>query len=267
MFIHLKTLPVLYAKLSEQIDMTKVTAVGVSTRPRNVDGSYMPVFVCGTSFANVIADTLGVPCYEFSHQDGHIMAGIHSCGQYALLDEPFLSVHLSGGTTEILKCEYNNFGFEQEIVGATNDISAGQFIDRIGVSMGLKFPCGAALEKMAEQSDNRYILPTSVKDTYMSFSGVETKVQGLIGKENHNDLALGVFACVAKSLVKALNNAVKNTGIKKILVVGGVASNSIIHKYLKENVKAKVYFASREFSTDNAVGIGILTSLKAKGNG
>lgn len=260
-FIHLKTLPDLYKRISQYADMKKISAVGVSIRPRNLPDSYMPVFTVGTSFAKVIADTLNVPLYEYSHQDGHIMSGIHSCGCKDFLNEPFLSIHLSGGTTEILKCRYNGFSFEQEIIGGTSDISAGQFIDRSGVAMGLKFPCGVMLEKMALSADQKYTLPSSVKNTMMSFSGVETKVQGLVNNIDNARLALGIFSCISKSLTKAINNAAAAVNINKVLVVGGVASNSIIHTYLLENVKAKVYFASKELSTDNAVGIGLLTKM------
>lgn len=71
-FQHMKLMPVMYEKLSEQIDFKDVKAVGVSTRPRCVEGSYMPVFLAGEGYAKVVANTLGVPLYEFSHQDGHI---------------------------------------------------------------------------------------------------------------------------------------------------------------------------------------------------
>lgn len=262
-FIHIKTLPELYAKLSESVCLKNANAVGVSVRPRNVDGSYMPVFVAGKSFAEVIANTLGAELYTFSHQDGHIMAGIYSCGEQSLLDEEFLSVHLSGGTTEILKCRYDGYRFSQELVGATSDISAGQFIDRIGVSMGLQFPCGAKLDELAKTTDKAVLLPVSVKDTYMSFSGVETKVQNMIGKEENSSLARGVFQCVAKALTKSVNNAIAKTGVRKVLFVGGVASNSIIRDYLYNSLKAEVYFASAQFSTDNAVGIALLAKMKA----
>ena len=118
-FQHMKLMPVMYEKLSEQIDFKEVKAVGVSTRPRCVEGSYMPVFLAGEGYAKVVADTLGVPLYEFSHQDGHIMAGIYSSGSFELLENDFISVHLSGGTTEILKSRYNGFNFDNEIIGGS----------------------------------------------------------------------------------------------------------------------------------------------------
>ena len=158
-FQHMKLMPVMYEKLSEQIDFKDVKAVGVSTRPRCVEGSYMPVFLAGEGYAKVVANTLGVPLYEFSHQDGHIMAGIYSSGSFELLENDFISVHLSGGTTEILKSRYNGFNFDNEIVGGSKDISAGQFIDRVGVKMGLHFPAGKALEQLALKTEKGEKLP------------------------------------------------------------------------------------------------------------
>ena len=106
----------------------------------------MPVFTAGSTFAHIIADTLGVPVFEYSHQDGHIMAGVCSAGDMTLLEREFYAVHLSGGTLEILRTRFNGVDFDAEIVGRTLDISAGQLIDRAGVALGMKFPCGAAVD-------------------------------------------------------------------------------------------------------------------------
>lgn len=241
----------------------KIDAVGVSTRPRNVEGSYMPVFTVGHGYAKAVAATAGVKMYEFSHQDGHIMAGIYSSGAYELLEEPFISVHLSGGTTEILRSEFNGIHFENEIIGGTLDISAGQLIDRIGVKMGLKFPCGAELEKLALKSDIYQKLPFSIKGAYANFSGVETKLIRTIDGENA-DIANSLLCYIRDVLIKTINNAVKDTGLKKILIAGGVAANSIIRNGLKEKLDAQVYFCSKELSTDNAVGIAVLTAIAEK---
>ena len=86
LFQHIKSLPDLFRELSEKINMNDVKGIGVSVSPRSVNGSYMPVFIAGQSFAKVCADALGVPIYTFSHQEGHIMAGIYSCGDYKLLE-------------------------------------------------------------------------------------------------------------------------------------------------------------------------------------
>ena len=257
-FQHIKELPNLYYEMSGKVDFKKVCAVGVSTRPRSIEGSYMPVFLAGNSFARVCADTLGVPLYSFSHQDGHIMAGIYSIGAYELLDGPFISVHLSGGTTEILKSEYNGYNFDNEIIGGTLDISAGQLIDRTGVNMGLKFPCGKELEKLALSVEETFSLPVSVKGSYVNLSGIETKLQTITGFSDAV-IARSVLFYIAEILKITIRNAVNETGIKKILVAGGVASNSIIRTKLIDEFSDNIYFASKELSSDNSVGTAVLT--------
>ncbi len=258
-FQHLKELPKLFNELSKEIDMKKVSAVGVSTKPRNAEGSYMPVFLAGEGYARVCADSLGIPLFEFSHQDGHIMAGIKSCGCYELMDKPFISVHLSGGTCEILLSKYENKKFLSDIIGGTKDISAGQLIDRVGVAMGLEFPCGKELEKLALKTDKEIKLPVNTDKSYINFSGIETKTLSLIGKENDNELARGVFLSIAKAMTKTLDYCVNEYHTDDILIVGGVVSNSIIKDYLVNNLNAKLHFASVDYSTDNACGIALLT--------
>lgn len=255
-FLHIKNMPYLYKSLTAQIDTAEVKGIGVSTVPRNVQGSYMPVFLAGSGYAHIAADTLGVPLYEFSHQDGHIMAGIISGECEHLLENDFLSVHLSGGTTEILKSRYNGFSFDNKIIGGTKDISIGQLIDRIGVSEGLVFPCGKALEKLSEAADGYVKTKICVNGGYANFSGAETAL--LRAEAKDAEKARGVLMHAAKALTEMLNFSVKSENIHEILIVGGVASNKLIRNYLNENVNGKIYFASCEYSTDNAVGIAAL---------
>ncbi len=257
-FLHTKNIASLFSELNIQ---DTVGAVGISTRPRSVDGSYMPVFLVGEAFGRGIAKAFSVPFYEFSHQDGHIMAGIYSANAYELLEEDFMSLHLSGGTTEILKTSPKN-NFTHEIIGGTTDISAGQYIDRIGVKLGLPFPCGVHLEKLCANASGEIPMPVSVNGTNMSFSGVETKMAELIGKSNSCDIAFSVLKNIAAMLIKSLNNAIKETNIHKLLIVGGVASNSLIRDELSKKVDATLYFATPELSSDNAVGISCLAKLK-----
>lgn len=263
-FHHMKILPELFRSLVAEIDPREISAVGVSVKPRNVEGSYMPVFLAGQGYANVIADTLGVPIFEFSHQDGHIMAGIFSGGCYELLENEFLSVHLSGGTTEILRTRYTGGAFENEIIGGTRDISAGQLIDRVGVALGMSFPAGKEMEKLASAAVSGVKLPVSTDGAYMNFSGTETKAAGLIKDGNAAEIALGTLIAVKNTLVKTLNTAIENTGVKKALVVGGVASNGLIRAGLENEINGGVYFASAELSSDNAVGIAALARLCSK---
>lgn len=253
-FIHNRELPIMISELAKDV---KINAVGVSTKPRNVKGSYMPVFTVGDGYAKAIASVLGVNCYEFSHQDGHIMAGIYSANAYALLNEPFISVHLSGGTTEILHTEFDGYKFDNEIIGGTLDISAGQLIDRVGVKMGLKFPCGKELESLALTTEKTFKLPYSVKDGYVNLSGIETKLINAIDGPDAT-VARSVLYYVANVLKMTINAAKTQTKLSKVLIVGGVASNSIIRDELVKEFGNNIYFASKELSSDNAVGVAAL---------
>ncbi|MGN0162084.1 MAG: hypothetical protein ACI4EA_00695 [Candidatus Ornithomonoglobus sp.] len=258
-FIHNRELPQMLEERLQNLN-GRIDAVGVSTRPRSVEGSYMPVFTVGHGYARAAAAAMRARLYEFSHQDGHIMAGIYSCGAYDLLKESFISVHLSGGTTEILLSEYDGYNFKNEIIGGTLDISAGQLIDRIGVAMGLKFPCGRELEALALRTDKCGRLPFSVKGAYMNLSGVETKLMRSVNGAEP-ETARTVLCYIGDVLVKTIGNAVSDTGINKVLIAGGVASNSIIRQGITERLNAEVYFASKELSTDNAVGVAILAAM------
>lgn len=246
-FLHIKELPVLFEKLD---GIRSIKAVGVSVRPRNQEKSYMPVFIAGENFARVIAKSLDVPLFEASHQDGHIMAGIISCGESGLINEEFTAVHLSGGTTEILKCRYKNGSFNPEIIGGTKDISAGQLLDRLGVGMGMKFPCGKELDMLATQEKDFLKEKISVNDGFMNFSGIETKLFKLKDELPKPVIAKTAFEFIGNSIDCAL----KNIGAKKVLFVGGVASGTVLREKLSHS-SYKPFFASPELSSDNAVGI------------
>lgn len=266
LFQHIKKLPDLFEKISKNIDMNKVEGIGVSTSPRSVDGSYMPVFLAGHSFAKVCADAMGVPLCAFSHQEGHIMAGVHSCNNFSLLEKPFISVHLSGGTCEILLTKYVDGHFVSEIIGGTKDISAGQLIDRVGVAVGLEFPCGKELEKLALGYKETVSLPVNSQNGYINFSGIETKTLSLVNNTEPADLACSLFKSISQALSRALNFCVNEYKCSDILIVGGVIANSIIKNDLCKNVNADVNFASVEYSTDNAFGIALLCERMIKGN-
>lgn len=263
-FQHMKLMPVLFEKLSGQIETDKIKAVGVSTRPRTVEGSYMPVFLAGEGYARCVSAALGVPLYRFSHQDGHVMAGIYSCGCFELMEGDFLSVHLSGGTTEILKSRYEGYNFVHEIIGGTKDISAGQFIDRVGVRFGMSFPAGKSLEQLAMTAKSGEKFPICTDGTYVSFSGVETKASRTAESVPKSSLALGVLENVRDTLVRAINTAISETGVNRILIVGGVASNGIVREGFLKDLDGEVYLAKKEYSTDNAVGIAYLAYLANK---
>ncbi|WP_094546987.1 hypothetical protein [Petroclostridium xylanilyticum] len=261
LFQHVKNLPELIEEIRKNVDIRNVNVISVSSKPRPVNDSYMPVFLSGIGFAKVIAETLQIPIKYYSHQEGHMMAGIWSAGVRSLLNRNFLSFHISGGTTELLYVNRIENGFDIKIIGGTRDLHAGQFIDRVGVSLGLPFPSGPYLEKMACEAEKKVRIPISTQDLWINFSGPETHAQRLISKgENPNEIALGVINCISVSIQRVLESAVNQTGVRDILMVGGVCSNKIMKEYLTGSFygKANVYFAQPEFSTDNAVGIALL---------
>ena len=145
-FQHVNQLPELLAQALTDAGRPTLTGIAVSTAPRDVEGSYMPVFQAGVRLAESLSIALGIPLYRTTHQDGHLMAGCQSHPE--LLSRPFLAVHLSGGTTEILVCRFVGTGFEAELVGGSKDLSFGQLIDRVGVRLGLPFPAGKAMEAL-----------------------------------------------------------------------------------------------------------------------
>lgn len=267
-FQHVQNLPPMVEEAAREVNWSQVELVMASTRPRPVDGSYMPVFTVGAGQARVIAGVLGIPFGPVSHQEGHLMAGLWSAG--AGLPERFLAVHLSGGTTEILKVERTENGaafFDMEILGGTTDLHAGQFVDRVGVAMGINFPAGPELDKLALLGRaSRLRIPSAVQGLKISFSGPETYAQRLLQEgAAREEVAFAVLHCIALSLEKTLIRAVAETSLKTILLVGGVAANSYLRERLSDTLSAKavgaeVYFAQPRYSTDNAAGVALLGS-------
>ena len=255
-FEHIKNRPVLFEEMKQEFDLGKYDEkiISVSTKPRNAEGSYMPVFMAGHSFARAVAASVGARLNCTSHQEGHIMAAIYSCGVWSILERPFLAVHISGGTTEIVVAKWNGAGFDSEIVGGTKDLPAGQFIDRIGVLMGIEFPCGKYLDTMAVEYDGNEKVKTAVDGCYINFSGEETRYRRAFEKgELKEKVAYCTMKVIRESLVESIENAKKEYKIENVLMAGGVSSSAFVRQGF-ENISG-VYFAEAELSTDNAVGV------------
>ena len=154
LFAHVQRLPALFEALMERCAGT-VRAIGVSTRPREAEGSYMPCFVAGTSHAGVLGTALRVPVHAFSHQQGHLAAALWSADRLDLMDRPFLAWHLSGGTTELLWVGPNGRGLTARRIGGTADLSAGQLIDRTGKLLGLVIHILMSIPRWRKGGSNR----------------------------------------------------------------------------------------------------------------
>jgi N6-L-threonylcarbamoyladenine synthase len=261
LFQHVQNLPALIEKIG--VLPAGLAAVCASTRPRRRDGSYMPVFTAGSGLGRSLAATFGVPFLETSHQEGHIAAGEGSAE--VVPADHFLAVHISGGTTDLLDVQRLSDGYEIAELGTSIDLHAGQFVDRVGVALGLPFPAGPHVEQLALQSaDDSVTLPSPVNGYNLSFAGPETAAMRLIqAGANPADIARAVERCIAKGLEKTLRKAVEELGIKHLLIVGGVAANTYIRERLQHRlehraVRAKLYFALPRYSTDNAFGVARL---------
>lgn len=264
-FHHTQQFPELIKKLTENVE-GDLSAVGVSVKPRLIDGSYMPCFTVGITNAVSISSVLRVPMYEFSHQQGHIIAALFSAGKMELIREPFIAFHVSGGTTEALYVtpDENNV-ISCEIIASSTDLKAGQAIDRVGVMMGLDFPCGMNLDRLAAQSGKEYKIKTSVKDGNCSLSGLENKCKAMFDNgEAYEDIAKFCIDYISATLEKMTLNILEKYGNLPLVFSGGVMSNSIINKRFTDKFGA--YFATSEFSSDNAAGIAILASIKGGDN-
>ncbi|MDF2676844.1 MAG: O-sialoglycoprotein endopeptidase [Bacillota bacterium] len=268
-FQHLQNFNELYNNIN--IDFSEVKTVSVSSRPRNVEGSYMPVFTVGQNYGKIIAKTLNAEYVEYSHQENHIAASLIENDNYKHLNENILAIHISGGTTEFLSVKKSNIGYESEIIGGSKDITFGQLIDRIGTEMGFNFPCGLYMEKHIEndldiKSDNSTIsnikLPKISGETFINLSGMENYYKNLLNTNKYNNKTIinSLFKYISTCIVEIINKLNLNYSFNSIIIAGGVASNNIIrndvNNMLKQNYN--VIFPAKENSSDNAVGVAYM---------
>ena len=255
-FHHTKSLPELSGRLFSNMELGKVTAIGVSTRPRAVDGSYMPCFMVGYSHAKLLADALQVPLVECSHQQGHVAASLWSAGRMDLMDTPHLAWHLSGGTTELLLVEPEGKNVRCTKIGGTTDISAGQLIDRTGQLLGQPFPAGKHIDALSMDAKNTDLFMVKCPAMEFSLSGVQNKVNAYFANcQDTAETAGYVLRCVCHAVFTATKNAMKEYPGLPVVFSGGVASNAM----LRQKIAAlDPVFAKPEFSTDNAMGVAVL---------
>ena len=257
-FAHIKSLPELSGRLFSHIGKSPITAVGVSTRPRAVEGSYMPCFLVGLSHATLLSNALHVPLVEVSHQQGHVAASLWSAGHLELMDEPHLAWHLSGGTTELLLVEPEGKLVKCTKIGGTTDISAGQLIDRTGQLLGLPFPSGKHLDALSREAAGKDFFRVKCKDMTFSFSGMQNKVQQYF-EANGDPAETAAYAlrCVAYGVFHATQQALKAYPGLPVVFSGGVASNTLLRQVLEP---LNPIFAQPQYSTDNAMGVAVLAS-------
>lgn len=262
-FHHTKSLPELSDRLFSDISIDSVTAIGVSTRPRAVNGSYMPCFLVGYSHAKLLSGMLHVPLVECSHQQGHVASALWSAQRLDLMDKPHLAWHLSGGTTELLLVEPYNKTVNCTRIGGTSDISAGQLIDRTGQLLALPFPSGKHLDAISRNAINDDIFRVKCEETEFSLSGVQNKVQQYYAKTNDvPETAAYALRCISYAVYKATCNALKEYSGLPVVFAGGVASNTMLRSVMQP---LEPIFAQPQFSTDNALGVAILAHRALEG--
>ncbi len=263
LFQHTVNLPALINELKSEIGNANIKAFGVSNRPRNAEGSYMPCFLAGMSAAESAAAFCNAPLFKTSHQVGHILAALYSAGKSELINDRFIAFHVSGGTTEaVLVTPDDDEIIKAQIVSESTDLKAGQAIDRTGVLLGLDFPCGPALEKLSYESNTNFKIKPTMLGMNCSLSGIENKVKKMISDNcPSQDVAKFALCSVAESLSAMAQAVVDKYGSMPIVFAGGVSGNKMIADMLGSRFGA--YFAQPQFSSDNAAGIAIYAYLKS----
>ena len=262
-FHHVRQLPQVLGPVLEKY--SPLGAVGVSVSPRGGEGSYMPCFLVGKGFAQALGKAWGVPVEFFSHQQGHLAAALYSAGQLGLLDKPFLAFHVSGGTTEALWVRPDQDGMPVANLAAQSlDLKAGQAVDRVGVMLGLGFPCGPELEKLALQWGDKVTVRPAMKGADCSLSGIENKCAAMLGQgRKPAEIARTCIEAIGAALDKMCETLLAQAGPLPVLFAGGVCSNSILREKL--GGKYGAWFAAPEFSSDNGAGVAILAQKKRFG--
>ena len=261
-FAHVKQLGEIFETLING-NKYNIDAIGVSTRPRDIDGSYMPCFLVGEMVSKTLSSVLKIPRYDFSHQQGHIAAALFSAGRLDLINEKFIAFHLSGGTTEaLLVTPDENRIIKCEKVAGSADLKAGQAVDRVGVMLGLPFPAGKYLEELALSSTAKFKIKPTMKGAECCLSGIENKCRKMLDSgESREDIALFCLKSIEAALCGMTDALISEYGKLPLIYAGGVMSNKIIRKTIEE--KYNGIFALPEFSSDNAAGIAVLTSVAA----
>ncbi|KRW91971.1 peptidase M22 [Alicyclobacillus tengchongensis] len=266
-FQHVQNLPKMMASLQDQLTRDGIEPrfvhVAASVRPRPWATSYMPAFHAGASFGLTIAQMLSIPMTRTSHQEGHLAAAEYF---EPMPPTPFVAIHISGGTCDVMVVKRTPFGYQIVRVGEGADLHVGQFVDRVGVALGLPFPAGPHLEALSRvdlQSTEQLELPAPVRGARMSFSGPLTKAltaieQGVPGPV----VARAVQSCIARALTKSVEYVIRThrDPLDHVLIAGGVAANQEIQREVVARLGRRlrnvhIAFAPALFARDNALGV------------
>ena len=249
----------------------QLSAIGY-TRGPGLLGSLL----VGSSFAKGFALSLDIPLIEVNHMQAHILAHFveEKDGKKNIPEFPFLCLTVSGGHTQIVQV---NDHFDMRLLGQTQDDAAGEAFDKIAKIMGLGYPGGPLVDKLAQQGDPlKFEFPRSkMQGLNFSFSGLKTSVLYFLQKEvaknanfveeNKADICASVQYTIIETLLSKVKRAVKETGINRVAVAGGVSANSGLRNGLEKlalDKQWKVYIPKMEYTTDNGAMIAISAYLK-----
>jgi N6-L-threonylcarbamoyladenine synthase len=222
----------------------------------------------GASFAHALAFALGVPAVGIHHLEGHLLSPLLAARAPAF---PVVALLVSGGHTQLMRVE--GVG-KYELLGETQDDAAGEAFDKTAQLLGLGYPGGPALSKLAESGNPaRYRLPRPMiasGDLEFSFSGLKTAVSTLLHKEkqvSHPDLARAFVDAVVEVLVAKCALAMERTGLTRLVVAGGVGANTQLRTALEAKARATgfdVFYPEPELCTDNGAMIAFAAALRLK---
>ena len=263
-------LPVVEKVINEAgISINDLSAVAFTNGPGLV-GSLM----VGTSFAKSMSLALDIPLIAVNHMQAHILAHFIHDPDNDNPDFPFLALTISGGHTQIVKV---NSPFDMQVLGETLDDAAGEAFDKSGKVIGLKYPAGPQIDKLSKAGnpDKYNFTKPKVDGLNFSFSGLKTNFLNFINKEtridknfiknNLNDICASFQKVIVEILMDKLVMASKQTGIKTIVICGGVSANSEVRDKLKQNSEKygwRIHIPKISYTTDNAAMIAITGQLK-----
>ncbi len=256
-FLHVRQLGEVSSRVLSKLNDAP-EAIGISIAPCDREGSYMPCFLVGKMLGQALSLAYKSKLYAFSHQRGHIAAALYSFGHLEMLDAPFLALHISGGTTDLIKVTPDkNKIIHCDCIGKSLDLKAGQAIDRVGVMLGLGFPCGPELEVLSQNSQRAFKIKPCIKGLNCAFSGLENQAQKMLAQnEAPCDIAKYCLDFVCASIDGMCRGAKEIYPELPFVFAGGVMSNSGMRTVFKE--KYNGLFAEPKYSSDNAAGIAIL---------
>ncbi len=265
-----KIIPVVHQALAEaNIDKNDLTAIAFTQGP-----GLLGSLLVGSAFAKSLALSLKIPLIPINHMQGHLLVHFIEEEGINTPEFPFLGVTVSGGHTQLVKV---NSHFEMELLGTTLDDAIGEAFDKCGKQMGLNYPSGPEIDKLAQKGDpHKFEFPIPKVEGYdVSYSGVKTAFTNFISNQkqkdsnfvtnNLEDLCASLQYTLVQIILKKIEQVAKAFSLNQVVIGGGVAANSELRKQLMSRQKSHqwaVYLPPLKYTTDNAAMIGIAAYYK-----